>query len=245
MSIHSQHAASVRFPAVRPTAARPIVGFDQSLAQASLRRVEEKDLLFAEGDAISHVYRVETGAIALYRVLADGRRQIMGFAYPGDIIGLGVEVKHAMNAQAVKPTRVRCLPVAALRQSASEDPMLGFKLYDVLARELAATRDLMLTTGQRSAMERVAGFLLAFSRRNQRNGQDPTTFELPMTRTDIGDFLGLTIETVSRTFTKLKVLRLIELPHSNQVRLLDIEHLQSLADGEQQAPRHREPKNIA
>jgi CRP/FNR family transcriptional regulator len=207
--------------------------------------VEEKDLLFAEGDAISHVYRVETGAIALYRVLADGRRQIMGFAYPGDIIGLGVEVKHAMNAQAVKPTRVRCLAVAALRQSASEDPMLGFKLYDVLARELAATRDLMLTTGQRSAMERVAGFLLAFSRRNQRNGQDPMTFELPMTRTDIGDFLGLTIETVSRTFTKLKVLRLIELPHSNQVRLLDIEHLQSLADGEQQAPRHRESKNIA
>lgn len=235
MSIQSQHAASVRVPTVRPTAARPIVGLDQSLAQASLRRVEEKDFLFAEGDAISHVYRIETGAIALYKVLADGRRQIMGFAYPGDIIGLGVEVKHAMNAQAVKPTRVRCLPVAALRQSASEDPMLGFKLYEVLARELAATRDLMLTTGQRSAMERVAGFLLAFSRRNQRNGQEPTTFELPMTRTDIGDFLGLTIETVSRTFTKLKVLRLIELPHSNQVRLLDIEHLQSLADGEQQA----------
>ena len=235
MSIQSQHAASVHVPAVRPTAARPIVGFDQSLAQASLRRVEEKDFLFAEGDAISHVYRIETGAIALYKILADGRRQIMGFAYPGDIIGLGVELKHAMNAQAVKPTRVRCLPVAALRQSATEDPMLGFKLYEVLARELAATRDLMLTTGQRSAMERVAGFLLALSGRNQRNGQDPTTFELPMTRTDIGDFLGLTIETVSRTFTKLKVLQLIELPHSNQVRLLDIEHLQSLADGEQQA----------
>jgi CRP/FNR family transcriptional regulator len=134
----------------------------------------------------------------------------------------------------VKPTRVRCLPVAALRKSATEDPMLGFKLYEALARELAATRDLMLTTGQRSAMQRVAGFLLAFSRRNQRNGQDPTTFELPMTRTDIGDFLGLTIETVSRTFTKLKVLQLIELPHSNQVRLLAIDELKSLADGEEQ-----------
>ena len=95
----------------------------------------------------------------------------------------------------MKPTRVRCLPVAALRKSATEDPMLGFKLYEALARELAATRDLMLTTGQRSAIQRVAGVLLAFSRRNQRNGQDPTTFELPMTRTDIGDFLGLTIET--------------------------------------------------
>ena len=235
MSIQSQHAATDRFPAFRPSAARPAVGFDQSLAQACLRRVEEKEFLFAEGDAISHVYRIETGAIALYKVLADGRRQVMGFAYPGDIIGLGVEVEHAMSAQAVKPTRVRCLPVAALRQSAAKDPMLGFKLYEALARELAATRDLMLTTGQRSAMERVAGFLLAFSRRNQRNGQDPTTFELPMTRTDIGDFLGLTIETVSRTFTKLKVLQLIELPHSNQVRLLAIDELQSLADGEAQA----------
>ena len=139
-----------------------------------------------------------------------------------------------MRRPIVKPTRVRCLPVAALRQSATEDPMLGFKLYEVLARELAATRDLMLTTGQRSAMERVAGFLLAFSH-NERNGQDPTTSNCPVTRTDIGDFLGLTIETVSRTFTKLKVLRLIELPHSNQVRLLDIEHLQSLVDGKQQA----------
>jgi CRP/FNR family transcriptional regulator len=86
-------------------------------------------------------------------------------------------------------------------------------------------------TGQRSAMERVAGFLLAFSRRNKRNGQDPASFELPMTRTDIGDFLGLTIETVSRTFTKLKLMHLIELAHSNHVKLLDIDALAELADG--------------
>ena len=158
----------------------------------------------------------------------------MGFAYPGDIVGLGVDVEYTMNAQAVKATRVRCLPVTSLRQSAVSDPMLGFKLYEAMARELAATRDLMLTTGQRSAMERVAGFLLAFSRRNQRNGQDPTTFVLPMTRGDIGDFLGLTIETVSRTFTKLKLLQLIALPHSNEVTLLAISDLKELADGNDQ-----------
>src|SRR5262245_64390456 len=117
-----------------------------------------------------------------------------------------------MNAQAIKPTRLRCLGVAALHRLAAQDPGLGFKLYEAVARELAATRDLMLTTGQRSAVERVASFLLALSRRNQRHGQDPTSFELPMTRTDIGDFLGLTIETVSRTFSKLKQLGLIELP---------------------------------
>ena len=91
-----------------------------------------------------------------------------------------------------------------------------------------------MTTGQRSATERVVSFLLAFSRRSARNGQDPAEFELPMTRADIGDFLGLTIETVSRTFTKLKTLGLIELPQSNRVKLIDIDELESLADGEDQ-----------
>jgi CRP/FNR family transcriptional regulator len=80
-------------------------------------------------------------------------------------------------------------------------------------------------------MERVAGFLLALSRRNERNGQDPACVELPMTRTDIGDFLGLTIETVSRTLSKLKSLRLIGLPESHRIELLDIERLESLAEG--------------
>jgi CRP/FNR family transcriptional regulator len=205
--------------------------FEQNLARAALSRVEAKELLFAEGDPRSHVYRIETGAIAIYKVLADGRRQVVGFAYPGDIVGLGVGKEHGMNAQAVKPTRVRALPVATLRQAADADPSLGFKLYEAMARELAATQDLMLTTGQRSAMERVASFLLALSRRNQRNGQDPSAFELPMTRTDIGDFLGLSIETVSRTFTKLKLMKLIELPHANEVKLLDLAQLDCLAEG--------------
>jgi CRP/FNR family transcriptional regulator len=212
--------------------ARATGGFEQTLAQASLRRVEAKEFVFAEGDPTTHVFRVETGAVALYKVLADGRRQIVGFAYPGDLIGLGAQGEHVMNAQAVKPTRLRCLAVATLNHSAARDPAIGFKLYEALARELAATRDLMLTTGQRSATERVVSFLLAFSRRSERNGQDPSEFELPMTRADIGDFLGLTIETVSRTFTKLKTLGLIELPHSNRVKLIAIGELQSLANGE-------------
>jgi len=75
-------------------------------------------------------------------------------------------------------------------------------------------------------------FLLAFSRRAERNGQDPAGFELPMTRADIGDFLGLTIETVSRTFTKLRTLGLIRLPQSNRVELVDLDQLESLAEGQ-------------
>jgi CRP/FNR family transcriptional regulator len=226
LSHHASHIAA---------GTRAATGFEQSMAHASLRRVEAKEFLFAEGDPTTHLFRVETGAISLYKVLADGRRQVVGFAYPGDLIGLGAQGEHVMNAQAIKPTRLRCLPVATLHQSAAKDPTLGFKLYEALARELAATRDLMLTTGQRSATERVVGFLLALSRRNVRNGQDPALFELPMTRADIGDFLGLTIETVSRTFTKLKTLGLIELPQSNRVKLVDIDALEGLAEGEGQA----------
>src|SRR6516165_7087130 len=142
--------------------ARPLIPFEQTLASGALKRVEAKEFVFVEGDAASYVYRVETGAVALFKVLADGRRQIVGFAYPGDLIGLGAMGEHVMNAQAIKPTRLRCLPVGTLHQAATNDPTLGFKLYEALARELAATRDLILTTAQRSAMERVAGFLLAF-----------------------------------------------------------------------------------
>src|SRR5262245_5443693 len=227
--------ALVQRPVAPPSLApaRLTSGFEQKLAQGVLRRVEGKELLFAEGDPASHVYRIETGAIALNKVLADGRRQVIGFAYPGDLIGLGVEGEHVLNAQAVQPTRVRCLPVSALRQSIAEDPALGVKLYEAVARELAATRDLMLTTGQRSAVERVASFLLAFSRRSRRGGLNPSSFELPMTRGDIGDFLGLTIGTVGRTFSKLKQLGLIELPCSNRVKLCDIAARKGLADGEQ------------
>jgi CRP/FNR family transcriptional regulator, anaerobic regulatory protein len=105
-------------------------------------------------------------------------------------------------------------------------------LYEAMTLELAATRDLMLITSQRSAVERVAGFLLALSRRNERNGLDPANIELPMTRADIGDFLSLTIETVSRTFTKLKALGVIELPQSSRVKLVDIEELEDLAEGD-------------
>jgi len=218
----------------RPVVSTPAFGeLEETIAQASLRRVEAKEFVFAEGDPTTHVFRVETGAVALYKVLADGRRQIVGFAYPGDLVGLGAQGEHVVNAQAIRPTSLRCLPIAALNRSAARDPDLGFKLYEALGRELAATRDLMLTTGQRSATERLASFLMAFSRRSERNGQSRTEFELPMTRSDIGDFLGLTIETVSRTFTKLKVLGLIALPQSNQVKLTNLEELENLANGEE------------
>ena len=147
--------ASYRLALQSPTpGADQAIGLEQRLAHASLRRIEAKEFVFAEGDPATHLYQVETGAVALYKVLCDGRRQVLGFAYPGDLIGLGAQGEHVINAQATKPTRLRCLPLSALSQIAGQDPRLGFRLYEALASELAATRELMLTTGQRSASSR-------------------------------------------------------------------------------------------
>ena len=140
---------------------------------------------------------------------------------------------YTMNAQAVKPTRVRCLPVTALRQSAARDSALGLKLYETMARELPQPET---HADDRPAQRHGtrSGVPVAFCVAISGNGKS-----LPASTTDdahdIGDFLGLTIETVSRTFTKLKLMHLIELAHSNHVKVLDMYVLAELADGNAKA----------
>jgi CRP/FNR family transcriptional regulator len=212
---------------------RSLGGLDECLAKAAQRRVDAKEFVFMEGDPTTNVYWIESGAVSLFKVLADGRRQILGFAYAGDFVGLGAQGERLVSAQAIKPTRVRSIPVIKLHKMAAGDPDLSFKLYQALAAELAEARDLMLITGHRSACERVAAFLLALSRRNRRNGKDRTIIDLPMTRADIGDFLGVTIETVSRTLTKFKSRGLIDMPQSARLHLVDMIELERIATGEE------------
>jgi len=179
----------------------------------------------------SHVYRVEVGHICIYRMMSDGRRQVVDFAYPGDIIGLGAIGDHADGAQAMELTIVRAMPIATLRELAQSDPRLSAKLYEALSRELLAARELLFTVSQRTAAERLATFLLTLSRRAGRRGANPFEFVLPMTRTDIADFLGLTIETVSRTLTKLRQDGVIDLEQCILVSITDPEALSRLAQG--------------
>ena len=198
---------------------------------AALRTVPAKEHLFCEGDAATHVYRVDAGHVVIYRTAPDGRRQVIDFAYPGDFIGLGALEEHATNAQATTKTVVRCLPVSTLRDLASANPRLGMRLYEAVSQELMASRELLFTVSQRTACERLAYFLLALSRRNERRGEDATEIVLPMTRNDIADFLGLTIETVSRTFSRFRGDGLIDLEQCILVTILDMDRLQSVAAG--------------
>lgn len=219
--------------AAAPFQSRPLCPLTERLSEAGQRRVEPKEFVFMEGDPTTNVYWIESGAVSLFKVLPDGRRQIIGFAYAGDFVGLGAQGERLVSAQAIKPTRVRSIPAAKLHKIAAGDADLSFKLYQTLADELAETRDLMLTTGHRSACERVAAFLLALSRRNRRHGKEKSIIDLPMTRADIGDFLGLTIETVSRTLTKFKNRGLIDLPQSARVHLVNMIELERMAAGEE------------
>ncbi len=203
----------------------------QRLVAGPIRTFEAKEHIFREGDAVSHVYKVEVGHVCISKMMSDGRRQVIDFAYPGDLIGLGAMGEHGSNAQATTRTRVRCLPLAVLHQVMRDDARLGLKLYEAMSHELLAAREMLFSVSQRTATERVAGFLLALSRRHERNGGDPLEFVLPMTRNDIADFLGLTIETVSRTFTRFRVEGLIDLAQCVLVTIVDPQALAEMAEG--------------
>ena len=212
---------------------RPIAGdaFADHLVAGALKTFDAKEHIYREGDAATHVYRVEAGHVCIYRFLPDGRRQVIDFAYAGDFVGLGALGTHTVNAQATAKTLVRSVPVVALHELARTHTSLGFKLYEALSRELIAARELLFTVSQRTATERLAGFLLALSRRNERRSEKAGEIVLPMTRTDIADFLGLTIETVSRTFTKLRAGGVIDLEQCILVTILDAAALEDLAGG--------------
>lgn len=202
---------------------------EESLSQASERRLESKEHVFCEGDPRTHVYRVEDGVIAIYKTLFDGRRRIIDFAYPGDFIGLGVLGEHIMSAQATCAAKVRCLSASALERLAETDASLALKLYKSVCQDLVAARSLLVTVGQRSAVERMAAFLLALHRRAGDDAKD--IVRLAMRRSDIADLLGLTIETVSRTLTKLREMRVIAVEQGGtKVRLLDLDRLADLAN---------------
>ncbi len=221
-------------PLTRPPANRPmrLDILAHRLITSVVRSYDGKQHVFWEGDPASHVYKIETGHVCVYRMMSEGRRQVIDFAYPGDVIGLGALNEHSANAQATTKTRVRCVPIAVLHEAVRQDSHLGLQLYEAVSRELVTARELLCTISQRSAGERLAAFLIALSRRNQRCGEDPNAILLPMTRNDIADFLGLTIETVSRTFTKFRMRGLIELEQSVQVTIRDAHAVLELAEGE-------------
>lgn len=202
---------------------------DSMLPAAAIAAYAPKQHVFCEGDAKRNVYRVDEGAVSLYKTTVDGKRQVFGFALPGDIIGLGASEAYSYNAQALGCLRLRSLPVPSLNRLAAQDPQFALKLYQAVSLELEATQSLLMAHGRHDAVERVAIFLLGLSNRNAQDGKNPSVITLPMTRLDIGDLLGLSIETVSRSLSKLRKLKKIDVIRATTVQIIDLDGLNALA----------------
>ena len=185
--------------------------------------------LFLEGDDASHLLEVVEGVVCAYRLLPDGHRHVISFYFPGDLIGYCCNTQHTFSAQALSKVRARRIPRHVVNQMVETRPGFAQRLLKLAADELSMTREHMMCLAAKSAEARMAVFLLALARRNRESGGDPGRFDLPMTRVDIGDYLGLTIETVSRTFSKFKRSGIIALPRTTTVMIRDAEALENLA----------------
>lgn len=175
--------------------------------------------VFWEGDLASDAFMIGEGLLRLYRILPDGRRAITGFAFPGDVLGLAFHDRYLYTAEAVTDVRLRRFPRRRLHALAMDCPFLHNDILRSIAGELGAAQDQMVLLGQKSAEERVASFLLMNARRVGNGHAAPVSFDLPMTRLDMADYLGLTIETVCRAVTKLKQAGLVSMEGRHKVFL--------------------------
>jgi CRP/FNR family nitrogen fixation transcriptional regulator len=195
--------ASTTSNKVAPVAYSPPDHFCALTGHAGLVATEfsyQKDEeIYGEDEPAEYVYQVISGAVRTYKLLSDGRRQIGAFHLPGDVFGLESGAAHRLAAEAIVDTTVRLVKRLSLEQAAGTDVKVAQKLWTMTASDLRHAEDRMLLLGRKSALERVANFLLEMDRRLAVAGM----MALPMCRRDIGDYLGLTLETISRALSQL------------------------------------------
>ena len=197
---------------------------------ARVKKVDKGEYLFMEEAPSTYVYNISSGMMMLERIGSDGRRQIISFVYPGDYIGLTVGSNYSVSCRAVETSFFCRWQKNDLEKFAEGHQHLEKSLRFIGTKVLARTIDQVFILGRKNAVERLAFFLLQTSGRQIRAGLSETQLNLPMTRTDIADHLGLTIETVSRAFSRLSKEELIELATPSLVTLLDRDRLIKCAD---------------
>lgn len=208
MSIHTSAAdGSLRRSGFAGTPAQPISFYPADTE------------IYCQGEKARHLYRVEFGAVRVHRLLADGRRQIAVFHLPGEIFGFEADGIHHFFAEAVGATGIRLAGFATNAE-------LSQQLLPLALRSMARAQEHLLVLGRQSAVERLAAFLLDIAERQGGLKQ----LDLPMSRTDIGDYLGLTIETVSRAFSRLRAAGIIRLKSLRCIEIVDPAALRQMSE---------------
>jgi CRP/FNR family transcriptional regulator len=186
------------------------------------------ETLFAAGELAHSVHSLTTGFARLYKLLPDGRRQVIGFALPGDFLGTAPSDRYTFSADAIDAVTGCRLPREAFTHFIEQRPHFLLRINEFAARELMLAQEQMLLLGRRTAEEKVASFLVGWRERLAQIGDERQTIALPMSRQDIADYLGLTIETVSRTLTRFEREKMLIIV-TGGVRLLDANRAAAMA----------------
>jgi CRP/FNR family transcriptional regulator len=197
------------------------------------RRLQAGQALYRAGETFNHLYFVKTGSLKTLVLTDDGREQVTGFHFSGDALGLDALAtgSHPSEAVALEETHVCAIAFNQFSRISQRVETLQAHLQRLLARELVRDQGLLLLLGRMQADERVATFLLSLSRRFMARGFSPAEFTLPMAREDIGNYLGITLETVSRCFSRLKHAGILAVDN-RRIRILNAEALQKAACGD-------------
>ena len=202
--------------------------------QGSLHRFEPDHVIFHEGDEADSVYKIVKGMVKLYKLLPDGRRQITGFVGEGTLIGLSSDEVFVHTAETVNEALILRFPRGRFERFVDEVPGFARWLLAVAQDELSIAQEQLLLLGRKTATERIASFLTSMAERLGEHGlRSAVTFPVPMKRSDIADYLGLTIETVSRGLSRLKKDGVIEDTHGGRFMTADLDRLTDLAAGEE------------
>jgi CRP/FNR family transcriptional regulator len=196
------------------------------------RRVKEGEALYHEGDRFQFIYAVRSGTFKSTLNLRDGREQVTGFQVAGELLGLDglASGKHASSAVALEDTEICAIPYAHLNELSAVSPDLHLAMTRIMSREIVREHGLMMLLGSMNAEQRLAAFLLNVSQRMKARGYSATEFHLRMMRVDIGSYLGMKLETVSRTFTAFQQQGLLKVDKKH-VKILDLAGLQRIFDG--------------
>jgi CRP/FNR family transcriptional regulator len=193
------------------------------------KRVKRGEALYRSGDAFASLYAIRAGFFKSNVLLEDGRDQVTGFFMPGEIMGLdGIGPdRHSCNATALEDGEVCVIPFARLEELSREVRNLQHQFHKVMSREIVRDQGVMMLLGSMRAEERLAAFLLNLSQRFLARGYSPAEFHLRMTREEIGSYLGLKLETVSRLFSKFQDEGLVSVQQKH-IRIIDVDGLKDL-----------------
>ena len=193
------------------------------------RRVAKGAALYRSGDAFDALYAVRSGSFKTVGISRNGEQKVTGLHLPGEVMGLEAinRKQHGYDAIALEDSEICVIPYARLTQLAMRLPELQQQLLRIVSGDISRDQGLMLLMGGMDAGQRIAAFLLSLSRRYQKLGYAPTRFNLRMTREDIGSFLGLTLETVSRLFSRFQRDGLLK-AQQREVELIDVPALREI-----------------